>query len=101
MLSFGIVFFALSLALGVNADEGFMARLGFDPDILMITLVAFVVAGLVAHRHLALVVSVVLLAAGANLPPTTAAGLGYDPDIALAALFALVTVPFFVRLVDD
>ncbi|MCP5200084.1 MAG: hypothetical protein H6977_08720 [Gammaproteobacteria bacterium] len=100
MLSFGLVFFAVSLAVGVNADEGFIARLGFDPDILAITLVAFVLTGLVAHRHLALVVAVVLLVGGANVPVAVALELGYDPDVALAALFALVTVPFVARWMD-
>ncbi len=99
MVNFGLIFFTVALAIGINADEGFIVRLGFDPDILLITTVAFVIAGLTVHRRLTLVISVLLLTAGANAPAEAAAEMGYDPDIALAALFALVFMPVFTRFV--
>ena len=101
MVKFGFVFFTLVLCLGINADAGVIARFGFDPDVLRITALAFIVTGLVAHRHMALIITVVLLTVGANVPASAAAEMGYDPDVALAALFALVALPFVVRWIDD
>jgi len=98
MLSFGLVFFTLSLSIGVNLSDGFLARMGFDPNLLMAAAVAFVITGLIVHRHLALVVSVVLLTIGANLPAATAASIGYDPDFMLAGLIAVVLLPLTRRL---
>jgi hypothetical protein len=100
MVNFGLIFMTLALILGINADQGFIVRLGFDPDLLMIATLAFVITGLVVHRRLALIVTVVLLTVGANAPASAAIEIGYDPDIALAALFALVVLPVLVRWVD-
>jgi len=99
MLSFGLVFFTLSLTIGVNLSDGFLARLGLDPNLLMAAAVAFVISGLIVHRHLALIVSVVLLTIGANVPTATAASIGYDPDYVLAGLIAVVLVPLARRVV--
>ena len=100
MVQFGLIFFTLCLCIGINADEGFIVRMGFDPDILMIATIAFVITGLVIHRRLMLVVSVILLTVGANAPAEAAARIGYDPDIALSALFALVLIPLLVKAID-
>jgi hypothetical protein len=100
MINFGLVFISLSLSLGMNVEEGFLRRMGFDPDVLLVAALAFVVSGLIVHRRLALIVAVVVLSFGANVPVEEAARLGYDPDVLLAALFALVTVPFFAKWVD-
>jgi len=56
-------------------------------------LLAFVITGLVYHRHLALVVLVVLMVVGANLPAEKIAAVGYDSDYLLAALVAIVLMP--------
>jgi hypothetical protein len=64
----------------------------------MADLIAFVVAGLIYHRHMALVVLVALLAVGANLPTETITAVGYDPDYLLAGLIALVLLPFVRNL---
>jgi len=98
MLSFGLVFFTLSLGIGVNLSDGFLARMGSDPNLLMAAAVAFVITGLIVHRHLALVVSVVLLTIGANLPAATAASIGYDPDFMLVGVIAVVLLPLTRRL---
>ncbi len=45
MLNFGFVFFGLAVSFGMNIEEGFLNRLGFDLDILMVTAIAFVVTG--------------------------------------------------------
>ena len=101
MINFGFIFICMSLTVGMNAEQGFLQRMGFDSDILMITAIAFVVTGLIAHRCLALIAVVVLLTLSANVPVEEALRLGYDPDVCLAALFALVTVPYFAKLVDN
>ncbi|MFQ5658779.1 MAG: hypothetical protein ACE5GZ_00005, partial [Gammaproteobacteria bacterium] len=73
--------------------EGFLARLGVNPNILLVALLAFIITGLIVHRHLALIIMVTLMAVGANVPATTAATAGYDPDYLLAGLAALVFAP--------
>ena len=101
MLNFGFVFFGLAVSFGMNIEEGFLNRLGFDLDILMVTAIAFVVTGLIAHRSLALIVAVILLTLGANVPPEEAARLGYDPDILVAALFVLITIPYIKKWIHN
>ena len=100
MLNFGLVFFALSLSIGVNLSDGFLARLGFDPNFLLASLVAMVLTGLVAHRSLAVIALIVLVTIGANLPLATAAEIGYDPDFLLATLVAIVVLPYVTRGLD-
>jgi hypothetical protein len=97
MVKHGLIFLVVVLVLAVNTPEGFLVRLGFDPNILMITLIALVITGLVAQRNLALVVLVVLLIVGANLPPETAESLGVNPDYLLATLIGLVLAPIVIR----
>ena len=101
MINFGLIFMGMSLTLGMNIEAGFLQRLGFDANILMITAIAFAITGLIAHRRLALIVTVVVLTISANVPAGEALRMGYDPDVALAALFALVTVPYFAKFVDN
>ncbi len=101
MINFGLIFISMSLTLGMNANDGFLQRMGFDPDILMFTAIAFVITGLIAHRRLALIVVVVLLTISANVPMEEALRIGYDPDVALAALFAIVAAPYFARFIED
>ncbi len=99
MVSFGLVFLTLTLSIGANLEDGFLARLGLDPNILLATLVALVITGLVAHQRLALVVLVVLMTVAANLPAELALSIGYDPDYVLAGLVAVVTTPWIRRIV--
>ena len=100
MINFGFVFITLSLTIGVNLEDGFLNRMGFQPDVLVIGAVAFVITGLIVHRHLALIVLVVALILGANVPAEVATGIGYNPDMMVAALFAIVIAPLFTRMFD-
>ena len=100
MINFGFVFITLSFTIGVNLEDGFLNRMGFQPDVLVIAAVAFVITGLIVHRHLALIVLVVALILGANVPAEVAAGIGYNPDMMVAALFAIVIAPLFTRWFD-
>lgn len=93
MLRFGLVFLTLTLTIGVNLDKGFLTRLGVDPNILIVALIALITAGLIAHRHLALIVLIMIMTIGANVPPEAAAEMGYDPDYLLAGLAALIFTP--------
>ena len=74
--------------------------MGFQPDLLMIATLAFVITGLIVHRRLMIIVLVFGLIMGANLPAAAAMDMGYDPDILVAALFAVVTAPLITRFVD-
>ena len=94
MSRFILVFFILLLTIGANLSDGFLARLGIDPDVLVVTLVSLAITGLIAYRRLALVVVAVFLAIGANLPEGTALAIGLDPDFLLAALVTLVVMPY-------
>lgn len=95
-------FFALALvifmAVGVNLPGGMIARLGFEPNYILAALLAVVVAGMMAQRHVLLIVLVVVLAVGANLPAEYAERLHLDPDYLLAALVAVVLLPVVERL---
>ena len=83
------------MSIGANLSNGFMSRFGIDPDILLAALVAFVVTGLIYHRHIALIVLVILMTIAANVSEATAISYGYSPDLMLAGLIALVITPFF------
>jgi len=93
MLRFGLVFLTLTMSIGVNMDEGFIARLGVDPTILLAALIALITTGLIVQRHLALIVVVAVMAIGSNVPIESAAEMGYDPDYLLAGLVALILAP--------
>lgn len=93
VVNFGLVFLTLFMSVGANLDEGFIARLGFHPDVLKAALAAFAITGLVVHWRLLAIAPFVLLTIGANLPADVAARMGYDPDVMLAALVTLVLTP--------
>jgi len=101
MLRFGLVFFAMFLSIATNLSDGMLARMGFDPDILMATTIAFVVTGLIHHRRLALICLVLGLTIGANVPPPVADSLGYDPNYMVAALLAVVFSPYLYNYFSD
>ena len=88
------------MSIGANLADGFMYRLGFDPDILLVALIAFVIAGMIAYRNIALIVMVVLLTIGANVSEETALSMGYDPDYLLIGLITLVITPFVCKQME-
>jgi len=100
MLRFGLVFLVLTMSIGVNLDEGFLARLGVDPNILLVALIALITTGLIVNRHLALIVVVTVMAMGANVPIESAIAMGYDPDYLLAGLIALILAPIVGSQLD-
>ncbi len=92
-LRYALVSLVLFLALAVNLPDGMLIHLGLAPNILLATLSAMVIAGLVAHRHLLLVLLAVLCVVGANLPTGMAQHLGIDRDVLLATLVGLILMP--------
>jgi len=100
MIKFILVILPMFMSVGANLTEGFMYRLGIDPDILLAGLIAFVVTGMIYHRHIALIVLVILMSFAANVSQETAMAMGYDPDYMLAGLVALVVVPFISKQID-
>jgi len=100
MIKFAIVSLTMMMSIGANLSDGFIARLGFDPDILLVTLIAFVVTGMIYHHHIALVVLVVLMTVGANVSEETALSMGYNPDYLLAGLITFVITPFVCKQLE-
>jgi len=84
------------MCIGVNTSDGFLTRLGADPDILLIGLITFVITGLIFHQGLAFIVLVILMVIGANVPDETASAMGYNPEYLLVGLIALVLTPFVI-----
>lgn len=93
MLRFGLVFLTVFISIGINLDSGFLMRMGFDPNILTVTLIALIITGLIAYGRLTLVILVIAMVMAANVPNETAITMGYDPDYILAALVAIVIAP--------
>ncbi len=87
------IFIVLFLTIAINLPHGMFARMGFEGDYLMATLVAMVLALLVRNRQLYLIVLVVLCTLAANLPETVFAEWYVDPDYFLGILLALVILP--------
>jgi hypothetical protein len=56
------------MVVAANIKQGMIAALGFDPDILRVALVAWIITGLTMYRRLALIVLTLILCVGANLP---------------------------------
>ena len=100
MIKFTLVILPMFMSVGVNLPEGILYRLGLDPDILIAGLIAFVITGMIYHRHIALIVLVVLMSFAANVSQETALGLGYNPDYILAGLIAIVILPFVCKQLD-
>ena len=100
MIKLAIISLTMFMSIGANLADGFMYRLGFDPDILFVALIAFVIAGMIACRNIALIVIVVLLTIGANISEETALSIGYDPDYLLMGLITLVFVPFVCKQLE-
>lgn len=92
-LRYLLVSLVLFLVITVNLPDGMLAHLGLAPNVLLATLVAIAIAGLVAHRNLLLVTLAVLCVAGANLPTGIAQSLGIDRDILIATLIGLILMP--------
>lgn len=100
MIKLATISLTMFMSIGANLSDGFMHRLGFDPSILLVSLIAFATAGMICHRNIALVVLVMVMTIGANVSEETALSMGYNADYLLAALIILVTLPFVCRQLE-
>jgi hypothetical protein len=99
-LRFALVFFVLFITIVVNSQDNVLARMGFDSNYLLMTLVALVITGLIAHRRLMLIVLVFFMSIGANMPEGFMLSFGIERDILTGGLVALVLGPGFVRMLS-
>ena len=90
-----LVFLMLFLTFSINMPDNVIARLGFDPDYLKITLVTVVITGLLAHRKLLMVVLIVFLSLGANMPEDFMLNFGIDRDYIFGTLVAVLALMIF------
>ena len=97
MKKFALVFFTLSICIGINLPEGVLASYGIDQNILMMAMIAYLIPGLVRHTNIALIVLILGLAIAVNVPFEFAESVGYDPKLMLVALIALTILPLTVR----
>ena len=73
---FLLVILTLCLSIGVNLDKGLLAHYGFDVNILMVVLAAFLITGLIIERRMALIVLIIALGISINLPNVFCCKLG-------------------------
>jgi len=92
------VFIVLFLSIAVNLPDSIIARMGFDADILMATLVAVVITGLIKHKNLLLILLVVFCSVMANMPDEVMHGWGLDRDYFFGVLVALVITPIGAKM---
>jgi len=97
MIKFWVVFLVVLMVLAVNLPGGMLSGFGVNPNILIATLVAFVIAGMVEHQKLGMIALVVVVALAANVPASMAESIGYDRDILIAVLVGLVLLPFIAK----
>ena len=88
-----VIFFLFMITLAVNVDDNVLARMGFNNDYLMLTLISMVAAALLVYRKLALVVVVLFLSLAANAPVDFLLNFGIDRDLITGTLVAIVLVP--------
>lgn len=96
----GFIFLVLFITTAINVEDNVIARLGFEPTYLVMTLVAVVITGLVMHRNLMLVVLILFLSVGANMPAAVMSNFGIDRDILTSILAAIIILPFIARMFD-
>ncbi len=90
-------FLILLLTAGVTVAREILSTVGVDTNFLLLTLIAVAVAGLLAYRHLLLVVLVVALSLAANLPEAILAQYHLDKHALLGALLAVTLTPLLGR----
>jgi len=100
LVKFGFVFLILYMVITINLPDGMLVRVGLDPSYLYATLTAIILAGMVAHKHLAMAVLVILVTIGTNLPAEMAETYNINRDYLLATLIAIVIIPTVAKWFD-
>jgi len=93
-----VIFFLFMITLAVNVEDNVLARMGFNNDYLMLTLISMVAAALLVYRKIALVVAVLFLSLAANAPVEFLLNFGIDRDLITGTLVAIVVVPLAGRV---
>ncbi len=89
-LKFALVFFMILMTTATNLPDNMIARLGFDADVMLGTLAAVVITGLIHYRRLLFIVLVFFMSLAANMPADFLLNFGLDRDILTIGLVALV-----------
>lgn len=92
------LFLLLFISIAINLQSGYLAVLGFHPDIMMAAVAAALLTVLTAHRKVFFVVLVVMMSIGANLPDATMQRFGLDREVLLAGLMAIVLIPYVMLM---
>ncbi len=79
------------MVLSVNLTDSIIGRMGFDPNYLLVVVIAVLTSFMVARRGLIIVISAAGLAIVANMPVIVIYGV--DRDHAAAVLIALLIIP--------
>lgn len=95
-----VIFLMFMMTIAVNIEDNVIARLGFDNNYLLLTLISVVFAALLVHRKLMLVVLVLFLSLAANAPADFLLNFGIDRDYITGALVAIIIVPLIARFLD-
>ena len=88
-----VIFFLFMITLAINVEDNVLARMGFDDDYLLLTLISMVAAALLVYRKLTLVVLVLFLSLAANAPVDFLLNFGLDRDLITGTLVAIIVVP--------
>jgi hypothetical protein len=92
-----VIFFILMLSVGINFGQHTKLSQNFNSSYLALTLLALVVTGLLAHRHLFFIVLVSALSFAINLPHEFLRQYYVNPDLLLATLVAVILAPVLMK----
>ena len=92
-----MVFITVMLSVSINIGQHTPLSQNFDRSYLVLTLLAIVITGLLANRHLFFIVLVGGLAFAINLPQELLRQYYVHPDLLLATLVAVILAPAFLK----
>ncbi len=91
-------FLIIMLSIGVNLGQHILEMLNIDRNYLLLTLLAVTIAGLLAHRHILLIVLVGGLTVAINMPAELLAQNQISMDMLFSTLVAVIFVPAGIKL---
>ena len=95
-----LVFLMSFLTAGITLARETLAHFGVDTNVLLVTLIAIVIAGLLAHRKLLLVVLVCGMSLTINLPPEILQSHGIKKDVLVIVLMTIIVLPIITKFLD-
>lgn len=94
-----MIFIITLLSIGINFGQHTKLSQNFNNSYLALTLLALVITGLLAHRHLFFIVLVAGLSFAINLPQEFLRQYYVNSDLLLATLVAVILSPVLVKFV--